>query len=83
MPKPGYETVTIKSETLKLLDDIAVQINKSVPETISELAKLFSRYMTFLKALEGSTPPSSADMISLIEQLKIQSEGEAIKAKEN
>lgn len=81
MPKKGFETVTIKSETLRTLEDISVQINKTVPETINELAKLFSRYTTFLKALEGSSPPSSEDMISLVEQLKIKSEQDATKAK--
>ena len=80
MPKPGYKTVTIKEESLRVLEEIGKQIHKSVPETIDELARLFSRYTKFLKALEGSSPPSSADLISLIETLKIQSEQESIKA---
>lgn len=72
VPKKGYESVTIKTTTLETLGKISEQINKTVPETIIILANLFSRYIGFLKALEGQNPPTTEEMISLVEQLKIQ-----------
>jgi hypothetical protein len=76
VPKPGYSTPTIKDETLRTLEGISEQINKTVPETITILANLFSRYIGFLKALEGNNPPTTEDLISLVEQLKITTPGE-------
>jgi hypothetical protein len=76
MPKKGYESVTIRTKTKDTLNQISEQIGKSVPDTITILADLFSRYVGFLKALKGETPPTTDDLISLVEQLKITTAGE-------
>lgn len=76
MPKKGYESVTIKTRTLETLQGIGEQINKTVPDTIAVLANLFSRYIGFLKALEGQSPPTTEDMLAIIETIKIQTAGE-------
>jgi hypothetical protein len=79
MPKKGYETVTIKTKTLETLQQIGKQINKTVPETITILANIFIRYDAFFKAIAASSPLTTADLMSLLEQVKIQTEQEVEK----
>ena len=76
MPKKGYESVTIKTATLKTLGEISKQINKTIPKTVTILANLFRQYQGFLKAIESANPPTTEDILAIIETLKIQTEQE-------